>query len=78
MFGGEGEKRSSLIGATIKMAAVIGVMSWFVASWLSTATDRGAVSQLAGRVRADEPLTTGSIGSRAAATKLDPCVAPRR
>lgn len=81
MFGGgeEGEKRSSLIGTTIKSVVVIGGLSWFAANWMSTATDRQGLALLAGRVsRGEEPTTTGSLGSRAAASRIDPCVAPRR
>jgi hypothetical protein len=71
--------RPSLLGATVKTVVIVGGMSWFAASWMSSATDKQAMAQLASRVsRGEEPLTTGSIGSRAAATKLDPCSLPKR
>lgn len=64
---------------TVKAAAVIVGLCWFATNWISAATDRQALARLAASIsRGDEPTTTGSIGSKAAATKIDPCVAPKR
>ena len=79
MFEREGEKRPSMVLTTVKIVAVIVGMSWFAANWISAATDSQGLARMAGRVsRGEEPLTTGSIGSKAAGAKIDPCVAPRR
>jgi hypothetical protein len=79
MFGGDGEKKFSLIGATIKTVIVVAGMSWFAANWMSTATDRQGLAHLAGRIsRGEDPTTTGSIAARANQTKIDPCTVPRR
>ncbi len=82
MFGFTREDgRPSLLGGTIKSVAIVGALSWLAAGWLSSAVhDQGTLSRLAGNVSRgfEDPLTTGSIGSRANAAKLDPCAAPRR
>jgi hypothetical protein len=79
LFGG-GERPALLI-ATAKIVVAIGFLSYFAAHWLSSEQfDQKGLSRLAviaARNTAD-PAITGSIVQAAGATKLDPCVAPRK
>lgn len=80
MFGFNEEGRPSIIASTVKTVAIVGVLSFMAAGWLSSASDRHTLSRLAANVGqgVDDPLTTGSIGSRANSTRIDPCAVPPR
>lgn len=73
--------RRTLI-TTIKAAVAITCISVLAAGWLSGgALDRTQLSRLSSQASnpAVDPVTTGSIGRNASATKLDPCsAAPER
>lgn len=73
------KKRPSLIFTTLKSVAAVATISWLAANWMSAGMDRPALTQLVATVsNGADPTTTGSIGSRASATRLDPCVTPKR
>ena len=78
----ESARRPSIVIATIKTVAAVGLLSWLAAGWLSDATrDHATLGRLAANISrgSDDPLTTGSISRRADATRIDPCTAnPRR
>ena len=79
MFEREGGTRPSLVLTTVKAAAVIVGLCWFATNWISSTTDRQSLARLAASIsRGEEPTTTGSIGQKAGATRIDPCVAPKR
>jgi hypothetical protein len=67
--------RSPLLVRTAKVTAAIAVATFMATQWLASGgLDRPQVRQLAISLAA-EPLTTGSIPSGAASTRLDPCSA---
>ncbi|WP_375458219.1 hypothetical protein [uncultured Enterovirga sp.] len=72
--------RPSIIASTIKSVVIVGTLSVLAAGWLSSATDNQTLSRLAANASrgVEDPLTTGSISSRANAVKIDPCGPPRR
>jgi uncharacterized phage protein gp47/JayE len=68
-----------------KVAAAVAFLSLLSVNWLShtVATyeaDKERLSKLAGRVSRQriDPATTGSLGKRAEAVRLDPCSSERR
>ena len=73
--------RPSLLAGTIKTVAAVGLLSWLAGFWLSSAPhDQLTLSRLATNISRGQldPLTTGTIGTRANAPKIDPCAAPKR
>ena len=77
----EDKRRPSLVLTTVKAVATIGVLSYAASAWLaSSRLDQGTLSRLAAAtaVGVDDPITTGSVDRSRAATRLDPCVLPRR
>ena len=76
----EGRRRSVLIW-TLKTVAAVGFLSFCASTWLAgPGLDSGTLAKLASATsrNADDPVTTGSILKGANATKLDPCILPRR
>lgn len=69
--------RSSLFSTTLKACVAIAALSILAANFLSGGLDRSGLRQLAAGA-GDGPATTGSLPERAAAARLDPCVAPRK
>lgn len=80
MFGFSREGgRGPLILATLKSVVLIAGISYAAAHWLSSSKlDRGGLGQLAFDAGRLDPTTTGSLGGRAAGTRLDPCALPPR
>jgi hypothetical protein len=73
--------RSRLIFNTIKVAAAISIMAFVAVNWLShDRLDQHTLGRLAADAsrRGGDPVTTGSIGAAARATRLDPCALPAR
>ena len=66
---------SSLLMGTLKVAAAVAFLSYCASSWLAgTGLDQQTLSRLAAAsARSDDPVTTGSLGRSAGATRLDPC-----
>jgi hypothetical protein len=75
-----GERRPALVINTVKAVAVIGTLSLLAAHWLASGPlDRGELTRLASEAaKPGEPSTTGSIARAVNATRLDPCVSPKR
>ena len=74
-------KRPGLLATTAKSVLVIGALSFLAANWLSSVPlDQGGMGRLASNVSrgVEDPVTTGSLGRNAAATRLDPCSTARR
>ena len=68
-----GDRPTSLLGGTLKVAVAAGLAALAAADWLSRADlDRAASRDFAGR----DPVFTGSVAEAAERTRLDPCVAP--
>lgn len=81
MFGfSQEDGRPSLLASTIKSVAIVGALSFMAAGWLSSATDNQTLARLASNASRgrEDPLTTGSVSSRANSVRIDPCAAPRR
>lgn len=81
MFGwSENGGRSAILVSTVKSVVIVGALSYLAAGWLSASTDKTTLSRLSLNASqgAIDPLTTGAIGTRVNATRLDPCTAPRR
>ena len=81
MFGfNQEEGRPSILASTIKSAAIVGALSFMAAGWLSSATDNQTLARLASAASrgTEDPLTTGTISSRANAVKIDPCATAKR
>lgn len=77
----ESPRRPSISIATLKIVAIVGLLSWLATAWLSDATrDYATLGRLAANVSrgSDDPLTTGSIGKRMETTRLDPCTGNAR
>jgi hypothetical protein len=77
---GDGE-RPNLLAGTLKVALALGALGYLAAhSFSSERLDYKGLSRLAANVarKFPDPAMTGSIAQSARATKLDPCVAPRK
>lgn len=75
----QGAASPSILGGTLKVVASVALVAVAGATWLSGTTgDKSGQSRLTSALSRgfDEPATTGSIGSGANATRLDPCTAP--
>lgn len=67
----------SLVAVTVKAVSAIALLSVMATHWLASNVDRAGLGRLAADATAD-PVTTGALADRAAATRLDPCTALRR
>lgn len=73
-----GSGRPSIVLATLKIAIVVGALSWVAADWMSNGFDRDALARLAADHGAGrdtpraEPAITGSLGG-VGGLRLDPC-----
>lgn len=77
-FSREGAK-ASLLMTTLKSVLAIGGISLVAANWVSTRVDQPGLAKVAQDVsRGLDPITTGSIGAKANATRLDPCTGKSR
>jgi hypothetical protein len=76
----EGE-RPNLLAGTLKVALALAALGYLAAhSFSSERLDYKGLSRLAADVarKFPDPAITGSVAQSARATKLDPCVAPRK
>lgn len=70
---------SSLVRTTLAASVSIGLLSFAAATWLAgSELDTQSLVRLAAQQTDADPVTTGSIGHHANATRLDPCAVPRR
>jgi hypothetical protein len=77
---GDGE-RPSLLSGTLKIALALAAVGYLATrSFSSERLDYKGLSRLAADVakRFPDPAVTGSVANSARATRLDPCVAPRK
>jgi hypothetical protein len=77
---GDGEG-PDLLGGTLKLVLALGALGYLAAqSFSDKPLDYSGLSRLAAEVarKLPDPATTGSVAQSARATRLDPCVAPRR
>ena len=71
---------TSLVRTTLVAALSVAVLSVVAGTWLAgSELDTGSLARLAAaQADAQDPVTTGSIGRHANASRLDPCAVPRR
>lgn len=75
-----GSARPSILYSTLKVAIVVGALSYVAADMMSNGFDTDGLARIAA-AQADgaaggrfaEPLITGSIGDLARGARLDPC-----
>ena len=77
---GDGES-PNLIAGTLKVGLGLAALGYLAAhSFSERPLDYSGLSRLAGEVarKLPDPATTGSVLQSAKATRVDPCVAPRK
>lgn len=75
------EQHRPLLVGTVKAAVAIGLLSFAASHWLSRqAFDQQGLARLVAGLTGgqSDPMSTGSIGERAQAAKIDPCAVPAR